>query len=77
MKISDNKKKQLNEIERFCRDAFYKDLSMTPEERTIARNFHIVLCDFLLMINKRNANYLKDIRDCEREEIYFSESEAI
>ena len=76
MKISDNKKKQLNEIERFCRDAFYKDFSMTPEERTIARNFHIVLCDFLRMINKTNANYLKDIRNCDREEIYFSESEA-
>ena len=77
MKISENKKKQLNEIERFCRDAFYKDFSMTPEERKIARNFHIVLCDFLCMINKKNANYLKDIRDCEREEIYFSESEAV
>ena len=72
-----NKKKQLNEIERFCANAFYHDMTMTPEERTIARNFHIVLCDFLCMINKKNANYLKDIRYCEREEIYFSESEAV
>lgn len=76
MKISDNKKKQLKEIEKFCREAFYKDLSMTPEERTIARNFHIVLCDFMCMIEKKNANYLKDIRNYDREEIYFSESGA-
>ena len=77
MKISDNKKKQLNEIERFCANALWHDMEMTPEETTITRNFHIVLCDFLLMINKKNANYLKDIRYCEREEIYFSESEAV